>query len=93
MAKITWDELVQLEPALDQLLQQVRQVQAGPGFCANRVWYGPNGFKAKLLKLVGWERQDNHPVLSTDEAYDVAYDVLYEALPACQHESEICPPY
>jgi hypothetical protein len=85
----TFAELAALEPALNNLLAEARGHHASraPDFCANAAWYGYLGFpglKPRLLQLVGFERAERHPVLSTPAAYDVAYDFLCDALPNCR---------
>jgi hypothetical protein len=65
------------------LLDEAKSVKARRrNFCANTVWYSQ--FKPRLLWLVGWERRDKHPVLSSAEAYDLAYETIYQALPDCK---------
>lgn len=81
-----WEQLVRLEPKLAELLKRIRKVKPDPAknyFCANLVWYGVGGFKCEMLHLVGDFRPDEHPILSTRDAYDIAYDTLYAALPDC----------
>jgi hypothetical protein len=86
----TFEALAALEPGLAGLLAEARASAADAGdphFCANAVWYGYEGhpgIKQRLLRLVGWERSDRHPVLSTPCAYDVAYEHIYEMLPPCR---------
>ena len=77
-------DLCILEPQLLDLAQEAANVSSRgkPQFCANAVWYA-GGLKERLCKLVGWDRKP-HPVLGTEEAYDVAYDTCYNALPDCR---------
>lgn len=70
---VSWEELVKREPRLDELLREAQKYKPSPGFCAREVWYGPHGLKRRLRELVGYDRSDDDPVLSTSEAYDVAY--------------------
>jgi hypothetical protein len=81
--KPTWDELVDAEPRLGQLLAEAQAVkdEGGPSFCANTIWY--RRFKPRLSALVGWDRK-GHPVLGGELAYDVAYRIVYNALPDCR---------
>jgi hypothetical protein len=80
---LTWNELARLEPRLSGLLDKAKAVKAkGRNFCANDVWY--RRFKPRLLWLVGWDRPDNHPVLSSMQAFDLAYETIYEVLPNCR---------
>jgi hypothetical protein len=49
------------------------------------VGYSPHGragtgLKKEVCRLVGYTREEKHPVLSTSEAYDVAYDTILSAL-------------
>ncbi len=84
MAVPTFEELVRLEPRLGALLIEAKAVRRprGKSFCANLTWY--RVFKPRLCQLVGWERAERHPVLSTNTAYDVAYDRIYDVLPNCR---------
>jgi hypothetical protein len=90
MKTVTFEDLARLEPRLQSLLEEARRHHNSrrPDFCANAVWYGYAGhlpgLKPRLLFLVGYERRDRHPVLSTSLAYDVAYDTIYQALPDCR---------
>jgi hypothetical protein len=34
----SWDALVEQEPRLGELYRRAAEVEARPGFCANRVW-------------------------------------------------------
>lgn len=74
--RVTWDELVKVEPRLKSLLERCEQSQGG-----ERAWY--QEFKPVLCRLIGFERrEDGLEVLFTNEAYDVAYRHLIEALHA-----------
>lgn len=80
----TFEELAQLEPRLQELLTEAQATRRKRGYLAGKVWYGYGGYpglKPRLLELVGWEREEEHTLLSTRTAYDVAYDTIYEALP------------
>lgn len=80
---ITWETMVQLEPRLGTLLEEIKNCQdlkLTKSFCANSVW--AKKFKQKMIQLVGWEAKITD--LSTDQAYDIAYNVLYGALPPCR---------
>jgi hypothetical protein len=88
--KLTWRDLVRLEPRLGELEREARAVRRSPRardphFCANDSWYGRRGwigFKPRLLWLVGWEARN--PALRTCQAYDIAYRYLYDLLPPCR---------
>ena len=59
-AKLTWADLVALEPRLADLLQEARSCRRRKGWCANAKWYGYGkhfgaGLKGRLIHLVGWE--------------------------------------
>src|SRR5262245_38864712 len=57
MTKLTFNDLVALEPRLAHLLTEARSHKPSRKFCANEARYGYFGFsglKDKLLRLVGW---------------------------------------
>jgi hypothetical protein len=85
MDKLTWRELVKIEPELGVLLKEIRQVKdlGGPSFCANQIWYSQ--YKERLCRLAGWEAQKDDPRLRSEAAYDLAYDKLYYTLPDCRN--------
>jgi hypothetical protein len=78
-----------LEPQLDTVLKaaaSVRDTGRQPYFCANEVWNSWRNTRDLTLKqwlsvLVGWDRYDADPVLSTPKSYECAVSVVYEALP------------
>ena len=80
----SFEELADLEPRLLELLHEARSMidMGGLSFCANRIWY--DGFKPRLVALVGWERDAGPKLLRTSAAYDVAYQTIYGALPDCR---------
>ena len=90
MPKVTFDELVKLEPKLGSLLEEAKAMKrASPPFCANAVWYGYRGYpgiKPRLIRLVGWNSKNPDSLLHGERAYDVAYQTIYHALPDCRHE-------
>lgn len=89
---MTWELMVSIEPRLQALYEKAKAYHKAArndkNFCANRVWYGRDGLKAELLKLVGWEAEV--PTLNIGTAYDIAYKKIYEALPNCRHEGGMC---
>ena len=98
MNTISWEELVALEPALQQLLDDIRRVKDDkrrPSFCTNHWWYGrptwldedeDDGFRGRLIDLVGYvAMRPDEPRLRTSDAYMIAYDTLYDALPGCRN--------
>jgi hypothetical protein len=105
-APLTFEQLCELEPRLLDLLNEARAIKDNRrkrSFCANQVWYGwrgHEGFKPRLLDLVGFRRKHDgsDPRLATSRAYDVAYHTIYDALPDCRNcacvalwETEIAP--
>jgi hypothetical protein len=89
LSAITFADLVALEPRLDDLMHEARMHHAtmDETFCCSAAWYGFGGYpgiKPRLVKLVGYERPGSHPILKTEQAYDVAYSAISEALPDCQ---------
>ena len=88
---MTFSELCELEPKLKGLADEAKNTRdpgTGDAFCANAIWYGyfgRQGIKPRLLKLVGWERRIAGPAeLRTEQAYDIAYDTIYNLLPSCR---------
>lgn len=81
MHRLTWEELVELEPQLDGLLFQVELSRPMPDEAEDfnyEVCWGR--FKQPLAELVGWHRRHGEPDLRTQAAYDVAYWKLWHAL-------------
>jgi hypothetical protein len=77
---ITWAQLVELEPRLEQLLWRARLAGAG---CRTRSdvhqVFGP--VRNELAELIGFHGvRYRHPVLGSTEAYQVAYWKLHEAV-------------
>jgi hypothetical protein len=96
MSEITFGELVEREPRLDDLLAEadLLHLNRPRGFCASAVWHGDPGhepgFKARLEALVG-PRLGKKGLLGSQEAYEVAAQTISEALPKCRHR-RICRP-
>jgi hypothetical protein len=91
-AMSTWDELVEREPCLADLLEEIEAMpHDDPHFCGVQAWFGPKqrggGLKDRMTRLVGWHAERDDSVLRSDVAYRVAYRPLYDALPPC----EDCP--
>jgi len=98
MTKLTFNDLVALEPRLAHLLTEAQGHKPTRKFCANQTWYGYFGFsglKDKLLRLVGWKRETapdgatdvaKEKTLKSSQAYSVAYQTVYHALPDCGPE-------
>jgi hypothetical protein len=88
--EVTWAELIELEPKLVELENEARSARElayaaldldpKAVVCGNLLWYGnasvpmEETFKGRVSQLVGWGREDLHPVLGTSEAYDCATD-------------------
>lgn len=91
--KITWEEIVKIEPRLERLADEARAYKQATrrkrkNVCANDRWYGygewrGKGLRPMLVQLVGW--CSPHPELRTCEAYDVAYQHIYSLLPDCRN--------
>lgn len=81
---MTWEEMAAIEPKLLTLLEKAQSYKSREGFCANKIWYGPNGLRQKLTRLVGFGASKRQ--LRTAQAYDLAYSKIYNALPDCQHD-------
>ncbi len=82
---MTWNDLVERESRLANLLWDVRAVKddkTKKSFCANVTWF--RQFKPRLPALVGWYCEQDDPVLRTQEAYEIAYRYLYHQLPDCR---------
>lgn len=90
---ITWEEIVRIEPRLEQLAEEARAYKQATRYkrknvCANDRWYGygpwrGRGLRPMLVQLVGWCSPT--PELQTREAYDVAYQYIYSLLPDCRN--------
>jgi hypothetical protein len=78
--RLTWSELVALEPRLENLLCQVeesRPSEAESDFNYEGCW---GRFKEPICKLVGWSSRHGDERLHTTHAYDTAYRTLWRAL-------------
>jgi len=80
LSNITWLDLAELEPRLEELLWEARRACA-----ACRCWsdmdrvFAP--IRAWLSAFVGFAGQNHrHPVLGSPDAYNVAYWKLYDAV-------------
>jgi hypothetical protein len=53
-----WEDLLDAEPRLALLEDAIRAETPGADgrYCANRAWYGRDGYKASYTLLVGWRR-------------------------------------
>jgi hypothetical protein len=77
---VTYEQLAKLDPSLNVLLRRARNQS---GNCANAAWYGPDGIRAEMTRVIGHGRTHGPSELKTSAAYDIAYRTLYAALPAC----------
>jgi hypothetical protein len=77
----TFDQILALDPSLICLLRRARNQK---GNCANSVWYGKDGLRAEMTRVIGHQRTHGPSELKTSAAYDVAYRTLYAALPDCK---------
>jgi hypothetical protein len=83
----TWEQLAAAEPRLGHLLVLAESMRpAQDGFCAHRIWFGPEGLRRRTIGLVGWHAASDNNTLHGSKAYQVAYRKLYDALPDCMHE-------
>lgn len=82
---ITWDDLIQREPRLADLLEEAEAVrdEGRTGFCAMTAFY--RHIRPPMLTLVGWEAERDDRVLLTSRAYDLAARRLLDALPPCRN--------
>jgi hypothetical protein len=81
-----WKRLVKLVPDLQALADEIAGIKGDKGFCANRVWYGRQGYRRIFNQLVGSESHHPEPWVNTMEAHTVGYQTLYKLLPDCNHE-------
>jgi len=94
MAQVTYEELVRLEPRLEELEQRIADVR-DPGntewYCSNYVWMPLN---ADLKDLVGVARRhtgassdlrpEEEALLRSSFSYEVAYLHLSALMPPCR---------
>ena len=77
---VTWEELVELEPRLGDLLHRVESARPTEGateFDYERSWMH---FKEPIADLVGWHRKSGDEKLRTCYAYEIAYYTLLNVL-------------
>jgi len=88
---ITWETLVEREPALVELQHELAEVrdEGGNSFCANKYWYVR--VAPRVAELVGAQSGRDDPLLRAPEAYTLAYEVLYRLLPNCRNC--VCVPW
>jgi anti-anti-sigma factor len=76
---VTWDQLVELEPQVQELLWRARSEGAR---CRTRldVQQAFGSVRSELAELIGFSgKHRRHPVLGSTGAYQVAYGKLYDA--------------
>lgn len=75
---LNWEMLIDSEPKLAALLEEIQASKIQPGACCEDPWYDLNGFKDRLVCLVGWiaERKNLPKFMKTSEAYTLAYGTL-----------------
>jgi hypothetical protein len=77
---VTWELLAMLEPQLDQLVSVDAPFRHDGSEEHDQTY-------VHFHRLVGYGRDDFHPILSTQQAYDIAYDKFFwapEARKSCQ---------
>jgi hypothetical protein len=87
----TWDELVAVQPGLNDLLIEAQTFDTGDdcSFCKLHAFgtgdKGHQSFKARLYRLVGFGARggSDDTILRTCWAYDLATKVILNALPPC----------
>jgi hypothetical protein len=77
----TWADILHHDPSLNVLLRRAKLRNRDK--CANAAWYGPEGIRAEMTRVIGHGRTHGPSELKTSAAYDVAYRTLYAALPDC----------
>ena len=75
--KLTFDELVKLEPELGRLLADAKAHRPEKG-CYYRDWY--KLFKPRLIRLVGLMAEKDNVMLCSSEAYSLAYHTILDAM-------------
>jgi hypothetical protein len=77
---VTWAQLVELEPRLNELLWKARE-SGSRCRCREEVSEVFSPFRNAVAELVGFRGPHrDHPVLGSGGAYEVAYWRLYEAV-------------
>ena len=77
--KADWLQLVDKEPGLAELEEQILEFRATKkrlGSCVTNDWY--DRFKPRVCELTGWSAQN--PELRNDRAYMTAYHYLSDLL-------------
>jgi anti-anti-sigma factor len=78
--EVTWDQLVELEPQVEQLLWRARMT-GGPCRTFADVDRAFDPVRNDLAELIGFAgKHRRHPVLGSPVAYEVAYWKLYDAV-------------
>ncbi len=77
---LTWEELIDLERRLENLLCQIeasRPIEGESDFDYEGCW---GQFKDPITDLVGWHRRHGDERLRTTHAYEIVYRTLWQAL-------------
>ena len=95
-----FEEYCKLDPRIHALY--VEAITAGNGlgkYCAIETWYGygprvphENGFKTRLVPLVGMMRDGGPEELGDSDAYDCCYQTILRAMPYCHGLNCGCQP-
>jgi len=72
---------------LEREVKRIKRQKLPENYCALDDWY--NYIKPVMCNIVGYGAQN--PELKNSSSYDAAYEYLLGLLPACKHESYICP--
>jgi hypothetical protein len=88
---VSWEDLVAIEPKLNDLLMEARSIkdEGGPYICGHEIlvsgWKDHPSFKKRLHKLVGWGSKRPGSILATEQAYYKAIITIENALPSCRN--------
>jgi hypothetical protein len=92
---LTWDDVLNQEPRLAELLADAKEVDASkdPDYCRHA--YFDSHFKPRILKLVRVGRRTESGIYASSESCEVALQTILEALPDCRHSTELagCIPF
>jgi len=84
----TWEEIVVIEPKLEDLRKKAAESKSS---CYMSTWYGVpygTGLKYSMAKLVGWSCSNNDLCNSVD--YSTAQQKIYGELPDCTEYCDSC---
>jgi len=86
--RLTWNDLVKIEPRLETLYRECLAYKPVAGVCYLRTWYKVE--KPKLLDLVGFFSKNPNPDLKNCRAYDLAYEKCVKAMSRCSPGCHRC---